>query len=452
MLTADDRPRLRTVKAVLRPYQSQTVMTVMAGVHRRRGATFTVMFPRQAGKNEVSAAFVAGLLRMHSKEGGSVVVCAPTLTPQAAISLERTLRWLRWYDHLSPDGTHYRVDGNVLRAGLASAVFLSASPTAHVAGHTASIALVADEAQDIDPDWFDRQFRPMAASTGAATVLFGTPWDGRSLLERAVARNLAIETRRGDGLKLHHQVSWREVARYVPPYGPYVRSERARLGAKHPLFTSQYELAAGEAAGRLFSPAHLQAMEGSHPRLAGPLPGERYAAGLDFGGDRPGADETVLTIARAGERRCEVVQLCAWRGISFAGIEEELLALCRTWRLERLAVDGTGMGAVLAANLEAAFGERVERFIFTANSKPALAFAMLAAAERGRLHLFADDGSPEARAARAQLARCEARRQPGGQLAWGSSRGDDYVASLALCLRACEQVAPPRVATGRLRG
>jgi hypothetical protein len=442
----------RPVKTVLRPFQQSTVKDLLVGVHRRRGVTFTVMFPRQTGKNEASAAFVAGMLEMHANDGGTLVVCAPTLHPQAGISLERTLRWLRPFAQVAAEGMQVRAEGNILHAGRASAVFLSASPAAHVAGHTASLALVGDEAQDIESDWFDRQFRPMAASTGAPTVLFGTPWNGQTLLERAVARNLEVDERSPAGaVKLHHQFSWQEVAQCVPAYGAYVRSERARLGATHPLYTSQYELVAGDSAGRLFSAAQLEAMEGGHARLDAPVPGERYAAGLDVGGDGEGADATVLTIARAGGGRCEVVAHRTWRGVPFGVLEQELDAACREWHFDRLAVDSTGMGVVVAAHLEAAFGDAVERFTFTSPSKSELGFALRAAVETGRLRLYADDGSSEARECRQEIARCEARYPGRQQLAWSSNRGDDYVASLALCLRACDGIAPPRIAVGRRR-
>ena len=68
----------------LRAYQVRVARALLVGIVERRSRSFTVMFPRQAGKNEVSAAVVAALLRIHANRGGSISVCAPTLTPQAA--------------------------------------------------------------------------------------------------------------------------------------------------------------------------------------------------------------------------------------------------------------------------------------------------------------------------------------------------------------------------------
>lgn len=248
--------------------------------------------------------------------GGTVVVCAPTLYPQAEISEERLRRVLSFTERLFP-GCAMRIDGNVIRVGRASAIFLSASPAAHVAGHTASIALVADEAQDIDQDWFNRQFRPMAASTGAPTVLLGTPWSGQTLLERAADLNRTRDATVAWPSKRHFQVRWQDVAAAAPPYGAYVGSERERLEPNHPLFLSQYELVAAEGVGRLFGAVHLQLLEGDHPRLQAPIGGERYVAGLDVAGEGAGGDATVLTIGRVLEERCEVVRHVAWRVAEF---------------------------------------------------------------------------------------------------------------------------------------
>ena len=88
--------------------------------------------------------------------------------------------------------------------------------------------------------------------------------------------------------------------------------------------------------------------------------------------------------------------------------------------------------------------------MFTAASKSALGYALLAAARTGRLALPRDNGSTEAFRCREELAACEASLVSGGRLAWGNDRGhDDYVVSLALCLRAAESAGAPRVAVGR---
>lgn len=440
----------------LRAYQAKVLAKLRQGMSRAPGETFTVMFPRQAGKNEVSAFLVAGLLMEHARRGGAVVVCAPTLHPQAAISLDRTRHFMTRIERaLKGKGARIK-DGRTIELGRASAVFLSGSPEAHVAGHTASIAIIADEAQELDADWFNRQFRPMAASTGAPTIMFGTAWDGRTLLEQAAARNREIDARRGPDatVQLHHEAGWREVANSRPAYGRYVERERARLGAGHPLYLSQYELAAAEDAGRLFTNAQAKALQGRHPRLHGPQPGERYVGGLDLGGDGDGADATVLTIARVAGDRTEVVQHLRWQGAAYAEMESAALTAARAWQLERLCVDGTGMGAPIAARLESELGGRVvERAVFSSQSKSEMGYALIAAANTGRLLLYAGDGAPDLVRCVTELRECRSGYRVNRQVWWEAPAGkhDDYVASLALCLRAAETLGPSRVARGRLR-
>ena len=440
---------------MLRAYQGETAESLLRSMGRERGSTFTVMFPRQAGKNEVSASIIAMLLESAALKGGSLVLCAPTLHPQAAISLERTRQLMEMTARLLP-GSHsrYGLHESTLRLGAASAVFLSASPLAHVAGHTASLAIIADEAQEMDADWFNRQFRPMAASTNASTLLFGTPWDGGTLLEEAVRRNRAKDARRhaDDTVRLHHEVSWHDVEAVLPAYGLYVRSERERLGANHPLFLSQYELIAAEDAGRLLTADQLETLIGAHPPLSGPRAGERYVAGLDFGGDGEHADATVLTIARVMSGRCEVVAHVAWRSAAYLRMQCGVIEAARAWRLERICADATGMGAPIIAQLEAELGPRVvERVVFGAASKSDLGYALLAAVNGSRLALHNSVGDAHLSRSLAELRECRSGYRLNRQLWWEAPSGghDDYVASLALCLHAADGLGAERVARGR---
>ena len=442
----------------LRAYRSRVLRGLLRAIASRPAAPLTVMMPRQSGKNEIAAALVAFLLRTHAVAGGTVVVCAPTLDPQARISAERVRAALAATDALVPAAGRSRSRGDAIAVGRARVLLLSANPQASVAGHTASIALIADEAQDIDETWFNRQFRPMAASTGAPTILFGTAWNGRTLLERAAEANRARDAAIPLGPRRHHQAGWREVAAVLPAYGAYVEAERERLGASHPLFLSQYELVPGEVAGRLLTRDLLAAIEGAHDPLAAPESGERYVAGLDFGGEGADADATVLTIARVeaagggGLPGCAVVAQREWRGEPYARVLDDVRALDRAWQFDRVSADATGLGAPLVAQLRPQLGGRLDEVVFTSASKSALGYALLAAARTGRLALPRNDGSPEAVRCREELAACEASLTPGGRLAWGNDRGhDDYVVSLALCLRAAESARPPRVAVGRAR-
>ncbi|MFN8616929.1 MAG: hypothetical protein U0837_07505 [Dehalococcoidia bacterium] len=440
----------------LREYQREALRSLQHNLEAAPGETLTVMFPRQAGKNEISARLVAGLLLANSGSGGSIVICAPSFQPQARLSLDRTYNYLR--RRAGQLSLAVRREGPVIRCGHAEATFLSASPSANVAGHTASLLLIGDEAQDIDADWFNRQFKPMTSSTGASTVLFGTPWSGNSLLEDAIEQNRrhdATLTGTADQVSLlsrHHEFRWPEVARYNPPYGRFVKLERDRLGAGHPVFRSQYELEAAASLDRLLSPANLRAIAGDFEAPDGPATDDRYVAGLDFAGDKEGGDSTVLTIGRCHGGGMQVVAVQAWTGTPYETQIAAVAMLARHWGIERMVCDATGMGASLVALLRKELKHAVQPLTFSRPEKSSLGFALQAAAETHRLAIPRGGGGDIARLWR-ELRLCKVELAGKFQIGWAAPSGehDDCVASLALCLRAAEGLGGERRAFGRGR-
>jgi hypothetical protein len=440
-----------------RPYQAQALWNLAHCIDRFPGETFTVMFPRQAGKNEVSAWLVVDRLVQFHRLGGSIVVAAPTLQPQALLSFQRTLVRLRTW--AGAFGIRCWTEGTTIHCGAATATFLSGSPEANVAGHTASILLIGDEAQDLDEEWFNRQFRPMTASTGAPTVLFGTPWRGDSLLEKAVARNRQRDLAHAhDSVKpwvtWHYEVPWETIGPIVEPYADHVRQQRELLGAANPIYLTQYELQSGADEARLFAPDQLAVLRGEFTALSAPSPGERYCGGLDLAGDRGEGDYSVLTIARVAGTRCEVVDVRRWRGLPFVTVQAEVAAAAREWALERLVCDGTGLGAPIAAALQAELGRSVHRFAFSAQSKSELGFELLAAAGTGSLAIAPALDPDGLSALWEELRICQVERRARETISWSAPQGkhDDCVVSLALCLRASKSLGAPRVAKGRSRG
>ena len=192
----------------LRPYQAEVARAVLADIDEGRGHTLTVLMPRQSGKNQLSAHLEAYLLTRCQRRGGSLVKCAPTYRPQVLVSIARLLRALD--NPLTADRWRRR-DGHVVELGRASIAFYSAEPGANVVGGTASLLLECDEAQDVMPDKWEKDFRPMGATANATSVLYGTPWTDDTLLARQIAANREAETR--DGIRRHFQVGWEEVAR-----------------------------------------------------------------------------------------------------------------------------------------------------------------------------------------------------------------------------------------------
>jgi hypothetical protein len=451
----------------LRPYQCEAARAVLASVRGRRGDSITVEVARQGGKNELSAQVELLLLAAARGRDADAVKCAPTFRPQLAVSMRRL--WSR----IAQGGVAPLASkqANAIAIGRARVLFLSAERGASVVGHTASLLLEVDEAQDVDIDKFDREFRPMAATANATTVYYGTAWDDATLLERAKQANLEAERR--DGVRRHFEYDWQAVARHNPAYAGFVESERQRLGETHPLFLTQYCLKPIAGGGRLLSPSQRAQLEGRHARMASPVAGEAYVAGLDIaGGDDEGAsraaasgrDATVLTIGRlvyaesaalVTEPRVEIVEQVAWTGEPHDTLLPRLVDLLRdTWRVRSVAVDATGIGETTARLLASALGEsRVDAVKFTSESKSKLGFGLIAAVNGGRLKAYAADGSAEHREfwRQAERARVAYRANRTMNFYVDPAEGhDDYLISAALLVRA-SQSQQRRAATGRVR-
>jgi hypothetical protein len=456
--------------AGLRSYQMHAARAVLDSVRTGRGLTFTVLMARQAGKNELSARVELQLLMENANRAVDGIKCAPTLEPQCRISLSRL--WGCIVDAgLTDDAA---VQSQTIRLGRAHQRFLSADPSANVVGHTASLLLEVDEAQDVDTEKFDREFRPMAAATGATTVYYGTPWDDSTLLERAVQSNLELERR--DGIRRHFSADWTVVADWNAQYSLYVEGERARLGENHPLFLTQYALKTISGGGRLFSASQRAQLQGMHARQSAPRPRDVYVAGLDLGGQEfegtgnkeqgTGHDASILTIARAvmppsdavvQEPRLEIVEHQAFSGTPHDALFARLADLLpEVWRVRRVAVDATGLGETLSRLLSRRLGDDIVRPLkFTAESKSKLSYGLLAEVNGGRLKMYAADGSPEYAEfwREAELARVHYR--PNRQISFfvsPSDGHDDYLVSVALAVQAANEIqTAPRVARGRMR-
>lgn len=457
-------PMRTTSLPPLRPYQVEAGRAILDSALNGKGLSFSVEIARQGGKNELSAQLELLLLAANLGRPLDAIKCAPTFRPQALISLRRL--WSR-IAAAGLDGVARREATYAIRLGRARQLFLSAEPGSNVVGHTAQLLLEVDEAQDVEVDKFDRDFRPMAAAANATTVYYGTAWDSSSLLERAKQTHLELERR--DGIRRHFQYDWQAVAAHNPAYRRFVLAEQRRLGADHPLFLTQYCLRTVSGGGRLFGPTHLSLLQGAHPRLRGPISGEAYIAGLDPAGEAqqesPGPhDATVLTVARVvvppptaavQEPRLEVVAHYQWTGERHDALLAQLTGLLKdVWRVRSLAIDSTGMGETLARLLTAALGERALRPVrFSTEAKSRLGYGLLAAVNGGRLKAYAADASPECLRFWQEMEAARVHYRPNRTMNFFVDEADghdDYLMSLALVVAAAAD-ARPRTARGRVR-
>lgn len=450
----------RAAPRMLRPYQLEAGEAIVRSILRGEGGIFTILMARQSGKNELAAQLEAYLLNLYADRGGQIVKAAPSYHPQIVNSVIRLREVLstpfsagRWV------GRH----GHSIELGRARIMFFSADPAANVVGATASILLEIDEAQDVDAGTYWRSFRPMASTTGATTILYGTAWDDDNLLEQQRRHNRRLEATTGQ--RRNFEAPWTVLARLSPAYAAFVQGEIDRLGEDHPVVRTQFFLEPVSAGGRLFPPSLLSRLHGDHGRHRAPREGAEYIAGVDVAGQIADLgvdgksralnqrDDTVVTIMAVDPDgnadslpRLRVVEHYRWQGLSHAQQYERLeRLLAGLWNVRRAAVDATGIGAGLASFLLRSQPTRIEPFVFSSRSKSDLGFGLLAAAETGRLTVYRDDNNGCLEEFWAQLAALRYRLRDSELLEFSAPAGghDDFVMSLALAVRAAERLSPP---------
>lgn len=445
----------------LRRYQLAPARAIVDSVRRRLGLTFTVMFSRQAGKNELSAEVEAFLLTINQRRGGSIVKCAPTFRPQIVNSqlrleeiLNNPLTQKRWATS----------QGYITSVGRARIFFFSAAPDSNIVGATASLLLEVDEAQDVDEAKFDKDIAPMGASENATTVFYGTAWTEDTLLEKQRRENLRLEA--ADGIKRDFWVPYHVVGQENPAYLTYVDRQLAKNGRDNPLMKTQYLLETVASSGRLFSPAQISQVTGGPPRQLLPQPGYQYVAGIDIAGEDEESEDAVLRSAKP-KKDSTTVTIAAVTWADVAGFElpfvrvvnhywytgrrhRELLPvlvqLLKAWDVVGATVDATGIGAGIASFLEGALGEqRIEKFVFGSSSKSDLGWELVSTVNSGRLKLYASDESPEYRECLWELEQATRQLMANNVIRWQVPEilgHDDFLISLALAAHAASTHRP----------
>ncbi len=436
----------------LRRYQLEAARSVLGLVSAGEGGAAALVFSRQSGKDETLARLFAYLLARYRHLERFVVVGAPTIRPQSVVARRRLVSRLR-----TPLHRGWRLaEGYRVTLGKAGVSFMSADPEANARSETASLLLVANEAQDIEPGHWDATFAPMAASANAPLVVSGTPWMAGSLLsrERAITR----------GLGTLYEADWRRVAEELPAYGAYVRAQMAKLGERHPFVRTEYELQEIGSEGGLFPPGRQAQMRGEHERQAAATAGKTYALLVDVAGeDEDQSDEveargrekrrdsTALTVvevdlatvkdAALARPTYRVVDRREWVGRKHTELYATLTDLALSvWRARYLVVDATGIGAGLASFLGARLQRtrcEVHAFVFTQKSKSDLGWAFVGTVESGRYKEYAQDGAVETGRFWAQVEDCQyvVMPGPGKVMRWGVPEAlghDDLLVSAAL--------------------
>lgn len=292
----------------LRSYQRGVAEAVLQSILQGAGRSFVVIFPRQSGKNELQAQLETYLLTLFSEANAELVKISPTWKPQSYNAMRRLERVLS--SNILVKDTWCKEQGYIYRVGSARLYFFSGQLCSNIVGATASLLLEVDEAQDVLISKFDKEISPMAASTNATRVFWGTAWTSRTLLAREL--RAARQAEFADGIQRVFVVDADQVAAEVPSYSDFVKSQVATLGRQHPMIKTQFFCEEIDAEGGLFPPARCALMRGSHPAALAPEESKLYVITVDVGGEdegitadpgneqvleNPARDSTALTIA-----------------------------------------------------------------------------------------------------------------------------------------------------------
>lgn len=450
----------------LYPYQQVVGDAILDSVLHGRGHTFSVMFARQMGKNQLSAIIEAYLLTC--MRDGAIVKAAPTFKPQVINSRIRLLNMLdnpltasrTWCSYGYMIGVAPTIEEREAQSG-PRITFFSAGTHANIVGATASLLLEIDEAQDVSSAKFDRDLRPMASTQNATTVLYGTAWSESTLLALIRANNLEQEQR--DGIQRHFEYDWRTLAAINVNYKAFVEAELQRLGEDHLTIRTQYRLLPIAESDHLLNDLQRRLLRGQHDwESTADDEDSVYIAGMDVGGEeRTGEtgittkrDSTVITIGKVCYNdlllpTIHIVHQYWWTGKHYLEQYAETVAICEQWGIRQLYIDRTGLGDVMASLLQTRLGtERIKPFYFTRPAKSTLTYQFLSFINSGRLKIYHADNAPTAISTECWQQLHAARyRTPGeGMLTMyvdPAEGHDDFLMSLALCCEAIRSWSAP---------
>jgi hypothetical protein len=455
-------------KITLRPYQVEPALAIVDSVLHGYGYGFVVMFPRQSGKNELQANLEAYLLSVFCSRDADLIKVSPTWKPQSINAMHRLERILK--QGIITRSIWSKESGYIYRIGRARISFFSGEPQAHIVGATASTLLEVDEAQDVLISKYDKEIAPMAASTNATRVFWGTAWTSQTLLARELRSAYRLQEQ--DGVRRVFKIDGDEVSRAVPSYDAFLREQVQRMGRYHPIIRTQFFSEEIDEEAGMFNGDRQRSMRGDHPRQDAPLPGRISAFLVDVGGEIglrhemvDGAsqvesrdhDSTALTVVEvdlnslADEQKkapsYRVVRRQVWKGISQTVLFDTLKRLVTTWKPRTIIIDATGIGAGLASFLQRSFPGRTKAFVFTSASKSKLGWDFLSLVDTGRFQDYQPNPGDEDQAdfwKQVQFCQMTVQPSPGRLMRWGVPDGvsdpttghaihDDLLISASMC-------------------
>lgn len=419
----------------MRPYQLEPAKAILKSITEKRGDTIVLIVSRQAGKDELLANLLSYLVTLFAHREVGIVVANPTYKPQTINAIMRFENRLK--ANLLTKSSWKKRSDYMRMIGQATVSFLSGDKSANVVGAVASLLLIVNEAQDIAPSKYDKDFAPMVASTNATRLIVGTVWTSDTLLARE--EDAARTAEKADGVRRVFLYTSEQVRKIVPHYGQFVDNEIQKLGRQHPLVKTQYFCERIDNQAGMFNTARRALMIGDRDPQETPTAGSIYAITIDVAGmdeallnldgmGNPGRDSTTYTIADVDLSSLETLQAPiyravkrdSWQGLSHIDAFGRLCQIIDLWQPLYIVIDATGVGEGLWAMLAKKYSGRVIPIKFTQQTKSEMGWGYLAIIETGR---FRDCCPSEI--VRGQYDKCQSEILPGPAktLRWGVKDG-----------------------------
>lgn len=385
----------------MRPYQLAPAKAILNSIIHKSGHTIVLIISRQAGKDEVLANLLSYLVILFAHREVGIVVVNPTYKPQTINAIMRLENRLN--ANLLTKSMWKKRSDYMRMIGQAVVSFLSGDAAANVVGAVASLLLVINEAQDITPAKYDKDFAPMVASTNATRLIVGTTWTSRTLLARE--EDAAREAEKADGIKRVFIYDAKDVRKIVPAYGKFVDSEIAKLGREHPLIKTQYFCERIDSQAGMFNASRRALMIGDQPAHETPQEGFIYAFLVDVAGQdeavmnldevgarNPGRDQLTLDIVTIDLSQLDILQApiyrtvkrMAWTGENHISVFGKINSFWSTWNPQYMVIDATGVGEGLWAMFDKAHPTRVLPIKFSQQVKSEIGYGYLAIINTGR--------------------------------------------------------------------
>ncbi|MFE6745966.1 terminase large subunit domain-containing protein [Kitasatospora purpeofusca] len=353
----------------LRPYQVPLARRILESLIVEDSAKITALQARQSGKTETVSDTVAGAAIMlprlavifpkllgKFRDGLWVGVFGPTdeMSENIYSRIVYRLTSERAEEILNDPDIQEKLEGRgkIIRLKKCGSLIRrqTAHPKAQIEGRTYHL-IVIDEAQAADDKVINKSIMPMMAATAGTAVFTGTPTYTKSGFYSLIQHNKRTARRN------HFEVDWKAVAKHVPPYAKFVRSELERLGEDSDEFKLSYRLIWLLDKGMLVTSDRFDALGDVSMRTVPDWHKSPVVVGID---PARKADSTIVTVCwvdwdrpdEYGQYEHRILNWLDLQGMDWESQYFRIVEFLSHYTVHSVGIDVGGLGDVVASRLK----------------------------------------------------------------------------------------------------